>query len=311
MRIEQLSYFVEVTRSKSITLTSERLHISQQTLSGSIKNLEDELGVALLNRHYNGTTLTKEGEAFLATATQMLALLETFKTDYVATTSKLRGTIHVYATPVLSSTILSNVLFKFYEAHPLTKFQTYENDLRTVYRLFEQGGLPPNSIALINSPDESRLEKEKRKWSPPTNTQFSPLSNEHFVACVHPQSPVAHKNTISIKMLMQQPLVLYLTDNLEDSTLYYLLQQYGTPNIALTTGNVYVYLQAVNDNIGIGLLPNLSLKNPLIKNNIKTLHILQVKNNPLHSIIGYLLPLNAAPDPLMDAFIAFLKIYTV
>ena len=50
MRIEQLEYLCEVAKRRSMNLAADKLHIAQQTLSTSIKTLEKELDVKLLDR---------------------------------------------------------------------------------------------------------------------------------------------------------------------------------------------------------------------------------------------------------------------
>ena len=58
MRLEQLQYLVEISNSKSISIASENLYISQPALSRAVKNLEEELGVTLLFRTVDGVRLT-------------------------------------------------------------------------------------------------------------------------------------------------------------------------------------------------------------------------------------------------------------
>ncbi len=68
MQIEKLKYFVEVAEKGSINLACEGLHISQQALSQSMRNLEKEMGVALLDRSHKGIALTEKGQAFFEAA---------------------------------------------------------------------------------------------------------------------------------------------------------------------------------------------------------------------------------------------------
>ncbi len=68
-----VKYFVAVAQAGNVTRAAERLHISQPSLSAAVKQLEQQLGVALLQRSGRGFVLTPAGELLLARG---LALLE-------------------------------------------------------------------------------------------------------------------------------------------------------------------------------------------------------------------------------------------
>ena len=82
VRLEQLEYFSAIARYKSMNLASEKLHVSQQTLSMSIKKMEDELDVQLLVRSHLGVSLTAEGEEFLKIAETFMRNIVNFKGKY-------------------------------------------------------------------------------------------------------------------------------------------------------------------------------------------------------------------------------------
>lgn len=72
MRTEQLKYLVDVAETKSMSKTAERLFVSPQAVSQSIKQLEAELDTALLVRSSQGVSLTKLGEGIVEKAKEML-----------------------------------------------------------------------------------------------------------------------------------------------------------------------------------------------------------------------------------------------
>src|SRR6202035_2948495 len=69
----QLLYFVTVAEEGQITRAAARLHVAQPALSQAIAQLEEELGIELLERHPRGVTLTAAGEAFLPKARAAVA----------------------------------------------------------------------------------------------------------------------------------------------------------------------------------------------------------------------------------------------
>ena len=64
MLFKQMQYFISIVKNNSFTEAAEENYISQSAISQSIKSLEDELGVKLLNRSNRSFTLTNAGEYF-------------------------------------------------------------------------------------------------------------------------------------------------------------------------------------------------------------------------------------------------------
>lgn len=72
MELRHLRYFVAVAETGSLSRAAEKLFIAQPPLSVQIRQLEDELGVALFMRHPKGVRLTAAGETLLPEARHLL-----------------------------------------------------------------------------------------------------------------------------------------------------------------------------------------------------------------------------------------------
>lgn len=68
MTTEQLQYLIEISRNSSLTAASQKLHITPQALSTSIKKLEKELGFPVLERSYKGISINNDGLWLVAEA---------------------------------------------------------------------------------------------------------------------------------------------------------------------------------------------------------------------------------------------------
>ena len=73
MTLNQLTYFQAVARYQHFRLAASNLNISQPSLSRSISNLEEELGIILFERKGRTVTLTKYGKIFLEHADRILS----------------------------------------------------------------------------------------------------------------------------------------------------------------------------------------------------------------------------------------------
>jgi DNA-binding transcriptional LysR family regulator len=114
----QLRYFVTVADEGQMTRAAHKLHIAQPALSQAIAQLESELGLALLERHARGVTLTPAGEAFLPKARAALAA----ETDAATTAQSLARAVRSAITvgyigppPMINA---PELFTRFAEAHP-------------------------------------------------------------------------------------------------------------------------------------------------------------------------------------------------
>ena len=74
MELRHLRYFVAVAESLNFTKAAAKLHLAQPSLTRQIHNLEEEIGVRLLNRSKSHVGLTEEGRSFLIDARRILTL---------------------------------------------------------------------------------------------------------------------------------------------------------------------------------------------------------------------------------------------
>src|SRR5690554_5101082 len=118
MELRHLRYFVAVAEEQNITRAAARLHVSQPPLSRQIRDLEDELGVALFEHGAKSVRLTDAGRAFLPEAHAALQRVDEAVRTVKAIAAGKRGEIHVGYAPSLAVDLLPAALRKFQELNP-------------------------------------------------------------------------------------------------------------------------------------------------------------------------------------------------
>jgi DNA-binding transcriptional LysR family regulator len=143
MELRHLKYFVAVAEEENVTRAAERLHVSQPPLSRQIRDLEDELGVALFERGAKSLRLTDAGRVFLNEARAVLDRAEEATRAVKAINSGASGELHVGFAPSLAVDILPRALRQFQIEMPGIRVQLH--DMSTEEMLT---GLRENKIAV-------------------------------------------------------------------------------------------------------------------------------------------------------------------
>ncbi len=99
MFVRQLDYLVTLAREKHFARAAEICCVSQPALSAAVRNLETELGIAIVQRGQRFQGFTPEGERILDWARQTLAALEGLKQEASMSRVKLTGTLRLGAIP--------------------------------------------------------------------------------------------------------------------------------------------------------------------------------------------------------------------
>jgi DNA-binding transcriptional LysR family regulator len=125
VELRHLRYFVAVVEEGSFTSAARRVHVAQQVLSAQVRQLEDLLGVTLLERTSRGVRLTTEGDLFLAGAVETLRRLDQAVTSVRHQASR---TIAVGLSVAAGGEIPTAVLARFERGNP---------DIRVELRTFD------------------------------------------------------------------------------------------------------------------------------------------------------------------------------
>lgn len=118
MDLQSCRVFLSLIDTKSFSQTAELLYMSQPAVSQRIRQLEEEVGAALLVRTGHGLTLTDAGEAFYPYARILVETWDQSREEMGAFTTHVEGPVRVWASQTAGGYILPAVLCEFAHRHP-------------------------------------------------------------------------------------------------------------------------------------------------------------------------------------------------
>ncbi|MBO4411071.1 MAG: LysR family transcriptional regulator [Lachnospiraceae bacterium] len=140
MNFQNLEYFLVTTEEKNITRAAERLHMSQQALSGHIIRLEEEVGCPLFERKPS-LTLTYAGECFREQAQQMVNLKYQSESMMRDIRANEKGQLRIGISYSRGQALLPRVLPEYSAAHPLVDLSIVEDNAPELQVKILQGSL--------------------------------------------------------------------------------------------------------------------------------------------------------------------------
>jgi len=149
MDIRQLKYFLAVAEEEQITSAANKLKISQPPLSQQIKQLEDELGVKLLDRGSRKVQLTDAGKLLRSKAEKILELTEETYKELKDYSKGVTGTLSIGTVSSSGSLFLPERIQKFNGKYPGINFEIWEGN---TYKILEHLSSGLIEIGIVRTP---------------------------------------------------------------------------------------------------------------------------------------------------------------
>ena len=194
VELRVLHYFLTVAKVGNITRAAEALHITQPTLSRQLMELEEELGIQLLDRGKRQVTLTDAGILLQQRAKQILALTEKTERDLENLTDMVGGGIAIGCVETNASWLLPKALKAFFERYPMVQYELYSADGDDIREKLDRSML---DIAILVEP----VEVAKYDF-------FRLPYTDIWGVLMRLDDPLAERQTVQIQDLTDQPLIL-------------------------------------------------------------------------------------------------------
>jgi DNA-binding transcriptional LysR family regulator len=269
MELRHLRYFIGVAEAENVSRAALKLHVSQPALSRQIRDLEEELGFALLKRSAKSVRLTEAGRAFLTEARAVLARAEDAVGAARAIANGARGELHVGYAPSLTARILPPTLRAFQAELPNVRVRLHDFSTEEMLAGLREGKL---QIAFVVHLPPAMLR----------GLQFEELARDALCLAVAPKHPLARRRTVTLAEAAREPLITYNRKDYPDA--HELLTAMfakikSKPYIAEEHDSVSSLIAAVESGAGVAVAPQslICTAGPRLK----------------------LIPFSPAPDPIV------------
>lgn len=194
MELRTLEYFMAIQREGNMLKAAKAIHLTQPTLSRQIKDLENELGITLIERSGRNTKLTEEGELFSERVENILELVNRAKKEVLLNSDDIKGEINIGAAEDSSIKNFFYLLQKLQMDYNNIVFNISSGDQDDVYRDLDSGII---DFGIVFGNVDNRKYNSKKII---TNTKWGVLFKE--------DKKYSKMKSISIKELSTLPLIV-------------------------------------------------------------------------------------------------------
>jgi DNA-binding transcriptional LysR family regulator len=250
MDIRQLRYLVALAEERNFTRAAASEHVAQPALSQQIRRLEEELGLALVERTTRRVALTEAGELLVVRARRILTELASAETELQGLRGMYTGHVTIGAMHTMGPVDLSLALALFHERHPgvgLTVREQTSEEMAEMLRVDEL------DLAFLSVTE--RVESH--------GLGLHQLLSEELVAVLPRQHLLGSRRRVRMAELADDPFISYR----EGSRLRELLVAAGRhagyePRVTLESNESQRIRRLVARGLGVAILPRSDAEGP-------------------------------------------------
>jgi DNA-binding transcriptional LysR family regulator len=286
--LKQIEYFVAAAETGSITLASERVHISQPSISSAVSTLEAEFGVQLFIRHHaQGLSLTAQGQRFLREAKSLLLQAEELTAAATQLSTKVGGVLTLGCLTTLYPLVIPEMIQAFKARHRAVRIEAIAGDQAGLFEQLRTGRL---SLALSYDMDV------------PADLEFTPLATLPPFAFVSVRHPLARRERVTMEQLAAHPFLLLDLPISRD----YFLSLFHRVGLVPPIAGRFEHMEVIRSLAARGEGFGLANAQPRNRSSLDggKLAYLVLDGDPRPLMLGILMVKNTRCTQTMDAFIA-------
>ena len=192
MDFKDLTCFAAIVEEGTISGAAQRLHIAHPALSLRLKALEEDMGLALLERGARSVSLTEGGRLFYRRALRMLELAGSTRQELADVRDGAAGTLRLGTVSSSAPSLLSGRINRFHTRYPQVRFELHEGNTFELIELLHTGII---DLAIVRTP--FKAEGTGQMLLPP-----EPMA-------VALRGPLAESGRVPVRWLKGKPLIFY------------------------------------------------------------------------------------------------------
>jgi LysR family hydrogen peroxide-inducible transcriptional activator len=249
--LKQLRYLTALAEHRHFGQAAEACFVSQSTLSAGIKELENQLGVTLVERTNRSVVFTALGQAVAAKAQRVLNEAAALAELAAASGEPLSGPLRLGVIPTIAPFLLPHVLPTLRRLYPKLKLYLTEDQTARLLAQLDDGQLDLVLLALpYDCGDAVTL----------------PLFDDRFHLVCRKEDPLADRASVSTADLAGVPLLLLAEGHcMTDQALSACRLAQRNPAIDLTATSLTTLVEMVANGLGSTLLPEMAIEAQLLK----------------------------------------------
>ncbi|WP_439271176.1 LysR family transcriptional regulator [Pseudochrobactrum sp. HB0163] len=242
MELRTLRIFTEVVRQGGFTQAAKTVFLTQSAVSKAVRQLEDELGLTLLDRSGHKSVMTDAGEVVFQRALRILAEQDDLKTELAELQGLTKGILRLGLPPIGSDTLFAPLFAIYRRRYPGIDIQLVEHGSKKLEDMVRNGEVDLGA-SLLPAPEEF-------DWQ---NVRKEPI--DVLLPASH---PLTGQSAIALKQLQDLPFILFdAAFALNPIILNACRIQGFSPMVAARSSQINFIIELVHAGLGIGFLPRL------------------------------------------------------
>ncbi|XZF77024.1 LysR family transcriptional regulator [Bacillus sp. AL-1R] len=264
MNLDHLAYIVDVSKTKSLSMSAKNQHISVSAISQAINNLEEEFGFKIFTRLRQGTFPTPEGEKLIEKSLNVLAHAENLK-QLAINSNEIQNEITIASVPGLMHYIV-NLIKLIKDVNPKSKIKVHGKNSLDILNDVKEKNL---RFGLIWIYDE--LIKKNKEMV------FDIFQEVKINVCVSKNHPFADCKQLTIDDLTNETLVVH-----DEHYLKWYYEEFlkNKTDILFTSNNLDSIRSAVKENVAITIGTDFVVQNEALIQSGEVIAIELI--NPFH-----------------------------